>query len=102
MANPHVGLLFIAIGAPEERRQRLRVNGIAEVTRDDTLLAEFVGAQLLIRVRPTQIFPNCPRYIPRMRMEEPSPHLPRADRPAAEPSWKSRAEFRDVVPPRRT
>jgi hypothetical protein len=100
-ANPHVGLLFIALGAPEERRQRLRVNGVAEASVDDPLLAGFVGAQLLVRVRPTQIFPNCPRYIPRMHIEETSPYLPRTDRAAPEPEWKSRVEFRDAVPPRR-
>jgi uncharacterized protein len=100
-ANPHVGLLFIAMGAPEERPQRLRVNGTAEVSGDDPLLAGLPGGQLLVRVRPTHIFPNCPRYIPRMRIEEPSPYVPRADRASPEPEWKGRPELCDVVPPRR-
>jgi uncharacterized protein len=59
-ANPHVGLLFIAMG---EKAGRLRVNGRAEVVADDPAMAAIPGAQLLVRVTPTDIFPNCPRYI---------------------------------------
>lgn len=97
-ANPHVGLLFIAM---DDKPKRLRVNGTAEVAAEDPLLAEFPGGQLLVRVRPTDIFPNCPRNIPRMRIEEPSIYVPRADTPRVEPAWKDRDDFRDVVPPRR-
>ncbi len=99
--NPRVGLLFIAMGAPEERPQRLRVNGTAEVSGDDPLLAGFPGGQLLVRVRPTHIFPNCPRYVPKMRVEEPSPYVPRAGLAPPEPQWKSFPEFQGLVPPRR-
>ena len=100
--NPHVGLLFIAMGTPEERLKRLRVNGVAELSTDDPLLAEFPGGQLLVRFRPTQIFPNCPRYIPKMRMEEPSRYNPRVDYEPPLPEWKTRDDVRDVLPPRRT
>src|SRR5262249_20810266 len=45
--NPNVGLLFIDMhGKP----QRLRVNGVANVSRDDPLLGSTVGAQLIVRV----------------------------------------------------
>jgi predicted pyridoxine 5'-phosphate oxidase superfamily flavin-nucleotide-binding protein len=45
--NPHVGLLFIAMhGKP----QRLRVNGVARVERNDPLMREIAGAQLIVRV----------------------------------------------------
>jgi uncharacterized protein len=100
--NPHVGLLFIAMGAPEERRQRLRVNGVAELSTADPLLAEFPGGQLLVRFRPTQIFPACPRYIPKMRMEEASRYNPRVGYDPPMPEWKTRDDVRDVLPPRRT
>ena len=64
LVNPHVGLLFIDMhGKP----RRLRVNGVAQVSRDDPLLADSVGAQLMVRVTATAIFPNCPRYIPKLR-----------------------------------
>jgi predicted pyridoxine 5'-phosphate oxidase superfamily flavin-nucleotide-binding protein len=97
-ANPHVGLLFIGM---EDRPRRLRVNGTAEVVADDPLLPRLPGGQLLVRVRPTHIFPNCPRYIPRMRLEEPSVYVPKAGEAPVEPAWKGFEQFRDVVPPRR-
>ena len=97
-ANPHVGLLFIAMG---ERAGRLRVNGRAEVVADDPMMADIPGAQLLVKVTPTDIFPNCPRYIPRMTMEAPSEYAPMADADPVEPKWKAFPDFADVVPPRR-
>ena len=97
-ANPHVGLLFIAMG---EKAGRLRVNGRAEVVRDDPLMAAIPGAQLLVKVTPTDIFPNCPRYIPQMTMEAASPYVPVADAAPVEPRWKAFPDFADVIPPRR-
>lgn len=97
-ANPHVGLLFIAMG---EKAGRLRVNGRAEVATDDPAMAHMPGAQLLVKVTPADIFPNCPRYIPRMTTEAPSPYAPAADAEPLEPKWKAFPDFADVVPPRR-
>lgn len=97
-ANPHVGLLFIAIG---EKAGRVRVNGRAEVVADDPSMAAIPGAQLLVKVTPTDIFPNCPRYIPRMAIEEPSAYAPAAGAEPLEPKWKAFPDFADVVPPRR-
>ena len=55
VANPDVGLLFIAMhGKP----RRLRVNGSARVSDNDPLLAETVGAQLIVRVTARAIFPT--------------------------------------------
>ena len=98
-ANPYVGLLFIAM---EEKPKRLRVNGTAEVILDDPLLPEFEGGQALVRVTPVDIFPNCPRNIPRMQVAEESPYIPRCGVPRLEPAWKKYESFADVVPPRRT
>lgn len=97
-ANPHVGLLFIAMG---ERAGRLRVNGRAEVVGDDPAMAGMPGAQLLVKVTPIDIFPNCPRYIPRMAMEAVSEYAPAAGAEPVEPKWKAFPDFADVVPPRR-
>ena len=97
-ANPNVGMLFIAMG---EKPRRLRVNGRAERVFDDPLLTELPGAQLLVRVTPEHIFPNCPRYIPRMTLEEPSAYAPKAGEAPVEPKWKTFPDFADVVPPRR-
>jgi predicted pyridoxine 5'-phosphate oxidase superfamily flavin-nucleotide-binding protein len=98
LANPQVGLLFIAMG---EAPKRLRVNGTAEVVRDDPAMAAIPGAQLLVKVTPVDIFPNCPRYIPRIEVLTPSDYLPAADGAPIEPKWKSFGAFSDVVPPRR-
>jgi predicted pyridoxine 5'-phosphate oxidase superfamily flavin-nucleotide-binding protein len=97
-ANPHVGMLFIAM---EDKPKRLRVNGTAEVVLDDPLLPEFEGAQALVRVTPVDIFPNCPRNIPRMQVVEASPYVPRCGVDRVEPAWKNFESFADVVPPRR-
>lgn len=97
-ANPNVGLLFIAV---EDKPRRLRVNGTATVTLDDPLMAEFEGAQALVRVTPVDIFPNCPRNVPRMALVEESPYVPRCGVERVEPAWKTFESFADVVPPRR-
>jgi predicted pyridoxine 5'-phosphate oxidase superfamily flavin-nucleotide-binding protein len=96
--NPHVGILFIAFG---ETPKRLRLNGTAEVVGDDPLMAQTPGAQLLVKVTPVDIFPNCPRYVPNLGLVEPSAYLPEAGAPPLEPKWKSFEIFADVVPPRR-
>jgi uncharacterized protein len=96
--NPSVGLLFIAMS---EKPQRLRVNGRAVVVEDDPLMARFPGSQLLVKVTPTDIFPNCPRYIPDLPASAPSPYIPCPGVPAKEPAWKGFDDFKDVVPPRR-
>ena len=95
--NACVGLLFINLhGEP----RRLRVNGEARVLRDDPLLAETVGAQMIVRVAARAIFPNCPRYIPKMKFVEPSPYIPHWGEEPVEPAWKGFEDFRDVVHPR--
>lgn len=96
--HAQVGLLFIALhGQP----RRLRVNGEARIVRDDPLLAQTVGAQMIVRVQATAIFPNCPRYIPRMELIEASPYAPVAGEAPLEPAWKEFDAFKDVVPTRR-
>ncbi len=96
--NPNVGLLFITMG---EQPKRLRVNGTAELAFDDPMLEEMAGGQLLVKVTPVDIFPNCPRNVPHMRFEEHSVYAPRSGEAPVEPNWKSYEIFKDVVPPRR-
>ncbi len=94
LVNPAVALLFVDFAEP----RRLRVNGAAHVQFDDPLLERFAGAQLIVRVRAAQIFPNCPRYIHRMQTTEPSPYVPRAGYRPPVPAWKRFDTFRDVLP----
>ena len=96
MVNPNVGLLFIDFARP----RRLRVNGTARVIQDDPLMASTPGAQLIVRVTARAIFPNCPRYIPKMALVEPSIYTPRPGVAPVEPAWKSFPEFADAVHPR--
>ena len=92
--NPAVALLFIDF----ERPRRLRVNGHARIEDDDPLLAHYAGAQLVVRVKAERIFPNCPRYIHKMTLAEPSPYVPRAGCTAPVPAWKRFEMFSDVLP----
>jgi hypothetical protein len=79
-----------------------RVNGEASVVREDPLLAETVGAQLIVRVKARAIFPNCPRYIPKLALAEASQYVPQAGKAPVEPAWKGFADFRDYVHPRQS
>jgi predicted pyridoxine 5'-phosphate oxidase superfamily flavin-nucleotide-binding protein len=91
--NAHVGILFIDF----EAQKRLRLNGIVTQLEDDPLLADSPGAQFIWRVRATQVFPNCPRYIHQYRLVERSHFAPRAEKPPPVPSWKTREWSRDVL-----
>ena len=96
--NPHVGLLFLKLG---DKPARLRINGRATIDFEDPRIAGFAGAQGLVRLTPTDIFPNCPRYIPQLELTQPSIYAPRPEVAPPEPAWKSFDAFKDVVPPRR-
>ena len=72
LVNPQVGLLFLDFEQPGRRR----VNGVATISEDDPLLAEFPDAQMIVRVRATEIFGNCPRFVHRMQIVEPATQAP--------------------------
>ncbi len=96
LENPHVAMLFIDFTAA--RPSRLRLCGIASIDESDGLIATYPGAQFVIRVRATQVFPNCPRYIHRMELVERSQFVPRADRETPIPDWKRADWACDVLP----
>jgi len=96
LVNPHVGLLFIDFVSA--RPSRLRLNGVASIDESDELIDEYPGAQLIVRVRATEVFPNCPRYIHRMALVERSRFVPRADQETPIPDWKRSAWACDVLP----
>jgi predicted pyridoxine 5'-phosphate oxidase superfamily flavin-nucleotide-binding protein len=97
VVNSSVGMLFIAM---HDKPRRLRVNGIAQVRDDDPLLAETVGAQMIVRITARAIFPNCPRYVPAMQLVAPSIYAPRAGQEFPEPAWKEFDLFKGHVHPR--
>jgi predicted pyridoxine 5'-phosphate oxidase superfamily flavin-nucleotide-binding protein len=96
LVNPHVGMLFIDFTA--ERPSRLRVNGVASIDPEDPLARTWPGAQFVVRVRATEVFPNCPRYIHRMELVERSRFVPREERPVPVPDWKRSDWASDVLP----
>ena len=96
--NPRVGLLFMRIG---EKPGRLRINGTAEIAFEDERLEDLAGGQMLVKVTPSDIFPNCPRYIPRLELIQASIYAPKRGEAPVEPAWRSFPDFKDVTPPRR-
>ena len=89
-----VALLFINFEHPD----RMRVHGTATLHDDPELLAGFDGAQLVVRVEVTKIFPNCPRYIHKMQPLEQSVYAPRPGHVPPVPEWKQMDIFKDYLP----
>ena len=83
-SSPNVGLLFIDFESP----RRLRVQGTARIAPIDDALADYPGAQHLVRVTVSQVFVNCGRYIHKVKDRTLSPHVP--DRAGRQPfpEWK--------------
>jgi predicted pyridoxine 5'-phosphate oxidase superfamily flavin-nucleotide-binding protein len=93
LVNPHVGLLFIDF----EGQKRVRLNGVATIDDADPLLANYERAQMIVRVRATEVFPNCPRYIHKLALVERSRFVPRDACEPPVPDWKRRDWARDVL-----
>ncbi|GAC1320694.1 MAG: hypothetical protein NVS2B16_07280 [Chloroflexota bacterium] len=94
LVDPRVGLLFVDFEHPD----RMRIQGTATLHDDDPLLDHLPGAQLLVRVQVMRIFPNCPRYIHRMKVESYSTYVPRRGHRPPVPDWKRADVFRDALP----
>jgi uncharacterized protein len=94
LVNPDVGLLFISF----EERKRMRLNGVASIAEDDPLLAEYPEGQFIVRVRATQVFPNCPRYIHKYQLVERSRFVPKSECRTPAPQWKRSDWANDVLP----
>jgi predicted pyridoxine 5'-phosphate oxidase superfamily flavin-nucleotide-binding protein len=92
--NPQVGLLFVDF----LQQRRLRLNGVASIEPGDRLLQTYPEAQLVVRVRASEVFQNCPRYIHKMELVERSRFVPREACPTPEPDWKRADWVKDVLP----
>jgi uncharacterized protein len=95
LKSPSIGMLFIAF---DGKSLRLRFRGQASLVEDPARIAAIPGARRLVRVAVTDIFPNCPRYIPDLAGGAPSAHLPRPDGSQVPPEWKGRDYIRDILP----
>jgi hypothetical protein len=94
LVNPNVGLLFIDF----EGRKRMRLNGVASVDLADPLLAEWPEAQFVVRVRATEVFPNCPRYIHEYKLVQRSRFVPKEECETPVPAWKRSEWAHDALP----
>ena len=95
-SNSQVGLLFINFENPN----RMRVQGTATASSDDPLLAEYHEADLIIRVRVSEMFPNCPRYVHRYQKVSPSRYVPREECATPIAGWKRIDAVQDSLPAR--
>ena len=59
-----------------------------------------VDVDVFVRVTVRAIFPNCPRYIPKMQLVEPSVYAPQPGSEPVEPAWKGFDIFKGYVHPR--
>lgn len=89
-----VGLLFIDF----ETQRRMRVDGLARIEFEDSLLTQYPEAQFIVRVEARRIYPNCPRYIHKYQLVERSKFIPHAAAETPVPGWKQADWARDVLP----
>jgi uncharacterized protein len=94
LVNPQVGLLFIDF----EGRKRMRLNGVASIADDDPLLEAWPEAQFVVRVKATEVFPNCPRYIHEYKLVKRSRFVPKSECETPVPQWKRSDWANDVLP----
>lgn len=94
LKNPNVGMLFIDFEHPG----RIRVQGEAQINEDDELLTSYPGAQFVVRVRATEVFRNCPRYIHRYTYEGTSKYVPDHDYEPPIPEWKFLPDLNPYLP----
>jgi predicted pyridoxine 5'-phosphate oxidase superfamily flavin-nucleotide-binding protein len=95
LRSPAIGMLFVPF---DGRSLRLRLRGQAALVEDAVRLAAIPGARRLVRVAVTDIFPNCPRYIPDLAAGAPSEYLPRPDGSQRAPEWKTRDYIQPILP----
>jgi uncharacterized protein len=93
IANPNVALLFIDF----MKGWRLRIHGIASITANDALLADYAEAQFIIRITVREAFGNCPRYIHKYQLVERSSYVPRKGCATPVPDWKKQPDVREVL-----
>jgi hypothetical protein len=96
--NPEVGFLFIDF----EKPFRLRLQGRATVSRDPEALAMFKDAELVVIVKVSELWMNCPRYVHRYQKVAPSRYAPVADAETPFCEWKRIDGIQDVLRPHET
>lgn len=95
VGNANIGMLFISF----ERPHRIRVQGTASISQDAKLLAQYKEADFVVTVKLSELWQNCPRYIPKMEKVRTSRYVPRADCDTPMAEWKRIDLLQDVLPP---
>ena len=95
VGNAQIGMLFISFEAPH----RIRVQGTATISQDAKLLAHYKEADFVVTVKLSELWQNCPRYIPKMEKVRDSRYVPRADCETPLAEWKRVDLLQDVLPP---
>ena len=91
-----IGMLFIDMETPN----RIRLQGEAWLSKDDPELANYPGANMIVRVDVTSCFLNCARYIHKHQRLEQSPYVPDDKGEQPYPSWKRIDMVQDALPAR--
>jgi uncharacterized protein len=94
--NPEVGFLFIDF----EKPFRMRLQGRAALSRDPAALAMFKEAELVVAVKLTELWMNCPRYVHRYQKVQPSRYAPTEDIETPLCEWKRIDGLQDVLRPK--
>ncbi|MDQ7072903.1 MAG: pyridoxamine 5'-phosphate oxidase family protein [Gammaproteobacteria bacterium] len=91
-----VGILFIDFETPH----RVRFHGTATVSSDDPLMSDYQEAELIVRVKLTKMWINCPRYIHKYELKELSHYVPGQKDKTPFAGWKRVDLMQDVLAPK--
>jgi predicted pyridoxine 5'-phosphate oxidase superfamily flavin-nucleotide-binding protein len=89
-----VALLFLEFSG---EKRKLRIHAHAEIITDLTQVQVLRGAHGAVRVMVTDIFPNCPRYLPTLYQADRSEFVEALGEHPLEPFWKSKPDLKDYV-----
>jgi hypothetical protein len=93
--NANIGMLFISFEMPH----RIRVQGTASISQESTLLEHYKEADFVVTVKLSELWQNCPRYIPKYEKVRNSRYVPRAECETPLAEWKRVDLLQDVLPP---
>lgn len=96
MNNGKVSLLFICFDGSRKSKVRVRMHGVGRVLLDAISKSKFTGAEAVIEVKISRLFPNCPRYLP-LYSGTYSEYCPVPGIAPPIPDWKRMPEFSDVL-----
>ena len=94
--NMNIGMLFINFETPH----RLRLQGEATIHNDDPLIAAYKEADLIVRVKVSEIFVTARVTCTSTRKVDPSKYVPRTECDTPLAGWKHIDMIQEVLPTR--